>query len=384
MTDEFKDLLSERDQLTLELPEHQTVKQGRVVNIIRTSDRILFKRCRRRWAWSSHLRYNLGPIQKAAPLWLGSGFHFAMEDYHGERKFSSSRKAFLAYCKATQRQSGTALPENTPELIELGVGMLEYYDLWLKTRDPLKTFVFEGVPQCEVNFKVKLPWTEGKYGIDEVYYSGQIDRVIEDENGLLWLVEYKTAKAMATTHFLTDPQIGSYCWGAANMYGMPVAGVIYQQHRKDLPRKPRILANGKLSAADSQLTTHRMYREEMINIYGSVNKAPPENVRMLNNLAMVENEHMDAFVRRDKIQRNEFSIQTEGVKILMEVDEMLDPNLALYPNPTRQCAFECPFGSACVSLDDGSDWEYELQLTTTQRDAEYDSWRAYLVPEDFA
>lgn len=32
----------------------------------------------------------------------------------------------------------------------------------------------------------------------------------------------------------------------------------------------------------------------------------------------------------------------------------------VYPNPSRDCSWRCPFVSVCPSMDDGSDWEGEL------------------------
>src|SRR3954468_7715100 len=74
---------------------------GGVVARIRTSDRIGFKRCRRRWGWNSHLRGNLGPKEAQNPLWFGTGMHFALEDYHGFNVYGSPTEAFKAYCSAT-------------------------------------------------------------------------------------------------------------------------------------------------------------------------------------------------------------------------------------------------------------------------------------------
>src|SRR6185436_15978480 len=70
------------------------------VAIVRTSDRSNFRRCRRRWNWSSHLRQALSPREHASPLWFGSGCHFAWEDFHGYHQYLHPRDAFRAYVKA--------------------------------------------------------------------------------------------------------------------------------------------------------------------------------------------------------------------------------------------------------------------------------------------
>lgn len=67
----------------------------------------------------------------------------------------------------------------------------------------------------------------------------------------------------------------------------------------------------------------------------------------------------------------------------MQAIDMLDPLLPLYPNPTRQCSHLCSFNSPCVSMDDGSDYEYELELGYEYKPGEYDGWRVNLPhPEE--
>lgn len=362
--------------------EEHAVDSAERVAVIRTSDRANFRRCRRRWGWSSHLRGNIGPKQNAAPLWMGTGIHFALEDCHGANVFGHPAAAFKAYVEATliaARRDRNRLPADLEELTELSVGMLSYYwDEWLIGRDPLQTFFFNGVAQTEVNFRIELPWEPGKYGYDRVVYSGTLDRVIVDEHDQLWILEYKTAKSLQTLHYSNDSQISTYCFAGNLLYGRPIAGVIYQQHLKALPEEPRILSNGRLSQDKRQRITHRSLRRAIMNIYGDVSKAPLDYIDFLNYLATQEDMDRDKFVRRDRVYRNAQQCQAEAVKILMEVEEMLNPDLALYPNPDRTCQFMCPFNGACVSLDDGSDWQYELDILMAPRDKEYDTWRQYL------
>lgn len=356
--------------------------KGERIATIRTSDRNAFRRCRRRWGWNSHLRGNIGPKQNAAPLWMGSGFHFALEDCHGANLYGHPVTAFREYIKATKkaaRHDPNRLPADIEELSSLSIGMLAYYwDDWMVSRDPLQTYFYKGQAQVEVNFRVELPWEAGRYGYDRVVYSGTMDRVAIDEHGQLWIVEYKTAKSVQTLHYSNDSQISTYCWAASHLYERPVVGVVYQQHRKDLPAEPKILANGRLSQDKRQLITHRSLRKAIMNIYGEVKNAPQDYVDYLNWLASQEDMDSDKFVRRDRVYRNEHQREAEAVKIMMETEEMLNPDLALYPNPDRTCQFMCPFNGACVSLDDGSDWEYELNILMHKRDEGYDSWRKYL------
>lgn len=355
--------------------------------IIRTSDRIAFKRCRRQWGWTSHLRHNLGIKEGIGPLWFGTGIHFALEDFHGYNRFGHPRIAFEAYVEARKKHDPNKLPEEWKELLQLGINMMDYYILWLQQRknNILKTYWHEGVPQVEVNFRFEMPMTDliRSYGFEQVYYSGTIDRVCIDEYDQLWPMDYKTAAAISSLHYQTDPQIGVYMWAMPYIYGKPVGGFYYQQHRKDTPNPGRILQNGSVSIAKDQKTSHLLYRGTLVEVYGSVERAPDGCQQLLQMLSIREDEWKDDFIQIDKIQRNERSAQSEGIKILMELEDMLNPNLPLYPNPTRDCSKFCSWLSPCVSMDDGSDWKHELELIAEPREPTYDVWRKAIVwPKD--
>ena len=377
---------NEFDSLDVEIFEFDPVvevdveetSEGRIA-IIRTTDRSTYRRCRRKWGWSSHLRGNLEKRTKPSPFWTGSGFHFALEDFHGEKKYENIVDAFYAYTEATKRYDKKNLPGDWQEQRELAVGMLQYYqDEWLPQRDPFKTFIHNGIPQTEVNFRIDLPWEPGKFGYDKVVYSGTIDRVIIDANGLLWLVEYKTAKIIQTLHLENDFQVSAYVWAGTHLYpGYQVAGVVYQQHRKVVPHDPAWTHSG-FSCDKKQLTTPKRYRDSLIKTYGSVENSPGKNIDFLNSLTTAEDGDWSKYVRRDWSERNEHQCRAEGVKILLELDEMLNPDLPLYPNPTRDCHYLCDFVGPCVSIDDGGDWEYELDALMKTKDRSYDSWRKYL------
>jgi len=312
---------------------------------------------------------------------LGSGVHYALEDFHSTKLFKTPQEAFLGYCKA-YRKTRLSRPDDIKELTELGIGMMEHYNEWLKNRPRLKTYVHKGEHQVEVKFHIPLPIPKKfahLYVEGQVVYQGEFDRVIIDEDGQLWLVEYKTARQFEHGHFQNDPQVSAYCWAGNTLYSKPIAGVIYQQHRKTIPNEPKVLASGKLSTDKSQLTTHFKYRHALINLYGSIKKAPSGHVETLNSLAILESEDHDSFIRRDWIKRNDHFSEAEGVKILLELEDMLDPDLPLYPNPTRDCSW-CNFNSPCVSMDDGSDWEADLLDTTQPRTDEDDKWRRHLRP----
>lgn len=351
---------------------------------IHTSDRIAFKRCRRRWNWSSPLRLHLRQKEQRRPLWFGTGIHFVLEDFHGHHLYSSPVDAWNDYVSATLQHFGEEdMPNDWRSLQELGQGVVDYYPKWLRGRDALETVWIDGEPQCEINFKIPIPVDPqilSRLGVDIVYYNGTLDGVCYTPFGSLAIREYKSAAQIFKAHYLSDPQITAYTWGAQILYSQPVVGCYYYQFLKDSPEEPKLLSSGRISSNKQMRTTHRMYRDVLLRLYGKVANAPSDNIDHLNYLAALEDENGDKFITRDFITRNEHTLQAEGVKILMEMEDMLNEDLPLYPNPTRECAqYKCDFLDACTSLDDGSDWESILEEDfTTQKDQERDPWRKYL------
>lgn len=353
------------------------------VAFIRTSDRTSFRRCRRKWNWSYVHRGNREARRRGNPLWLGSAFHFAMEDFHGYNQFGKPSEAIKAYAKATRAVPGgkDSVPEDWEELTDLGVRMLDYYsDYWLKLRDPLKTFVYQGKPQVEVRFEIDIPFDASTYGFDRVVYQGTFDRVVEDEYGRLWILDYKTAKVFQTGHFDIDSQVSTYCWAGNHLYdGRKIEGFIYQQHKKTLPSSPKFLKTTRMfSTANNQSTSHPMYREALLGLYGDIKRAPAANIEFLNNLAAEEGEGRDKYIRRDFLERGEAICRAQSNIILAEVSEMLNPNTLLYPNPTRDCSWDCSFYQACVNMDNDMDWQYEIEDSTVDRTEQGETWRNYL------
>jgi PD-(D/E)XK nuclease superfamily len=367
----------------------QTSERAPGAAIIRTSDRITFRRCRRKWNWYYSGRHNLRPQNESAPFWLGSGIHFSMEDFHGYNKYGHPAEALAAYEQAT-RKSGLIMPDDTNELLDLGQGMLNYYESWLANRDPLQTLWVDGEPQVEVNVLIEIPKEDLlQAGCPQrildlytaIYYSMTFDRTVIDDYRRLWLIEYKSAKNFAWHHFETDQQVSSYMWGMGIKYPeYPIAGTCYQQHKKQVPEPPAFLSQTKrFSTSKRMKTTYAMYSTALANLYGrSPSNWPEPNRLYLEWVLSQETETADSLIKRDYVERNEHQIRNEYSKMLLEISEMLDPDIRLYPNPTRDCRWDCPFNLPCIHLDSGADWVSELQRSTIDRSSDETNWRQYL------
>lgn len=353
---------------------------------VHTSDRALFKRCRRKWNWQSGMRENYVPLgQVATPLWFGSGWHFILEDWHGARKFPTIDHAIVAYKDAHKHAE---LPDDIRDHLDLMAGMAHYYtEDWLRYHpEEYETLVIDGVPQVEVDVDIDI--TERLYNravqrmgrqwadwmmaelLKErpVIYRMTFDRVVITPDGWIRIVDYKTARQIDTEKLSNDPQVGAYYWGGAEFYGDQLDGIVWQQFLKAVPQEPEWLSSSqRFSLNKNQATTYPMYRRAVKEKYG---KIPAMYNDFLGWLGSQQGDWGDRFIRRDILRRNPHSRRTEEEKILDEVLDMIDPNLPLYPNPTRDCRWDCPFKDPCIGMDDGSDYQFML-------DTSYEKWRGY-------
>lgn len=344
---------------------------------IHTHDRITFKRCRRKWAWSSPLRDNLESksTENKINLWFGSGFHFALEDYHGYRIFDSPEEALGVYYGVFNEKE---IPSGGAALIETGMGMLSYYTKWLEDRGDYTTLWLDDKPQVEIAFTLELEELHSCRGIP-VYYHGTIDRIVVDKAGDLWIEDYKTAAVIDVDKLTTDPQIGAYLWAIEQYLQKPVRGMLYTQFAKSFPSEPKRLVNGDFSVDKRQKVTYKILLDALLDTYGMV---PTKYSAFLQDLADDSTPEGDRFIRRDQVIRTEREKTTTYRDIIEEGRDMLSDRIALYPNPTRDCKWDCPFRVCCICKNDMQDYQHILDLEFAERNqtakGEIPEWRTKL------
>ena len=370
-------------------------------------------------------------------FWFGSAIHFAMEDFFGENRFGDPIKAFQAYYAAFPAYER---PDGADEHYYLGMGMLDYFKEWYVKHnadfqfqtvwlDRDKNIVEPGTegarPLVEESFMLDLGlevWVDdeteeivkirdedvheddhGFYylkevdvekdgfsltGHDKIYirkvpicYHGTLDRVVQDKYGRWWIMDWKTAKSADTNKLDTDDQISAYMWAAEQWFGHPIHGFVYVQLTKDLPKMPKRLANGQLSVDKKQKTTYNLFRKELIKDFGTVTKAPKKMIDFLNTLAALETPEGDRFIRWDLVTRNREQKISTYHHIIAEAKMQIDPDLYLFPNPTRDCIWDCNFREACLMMDRGQDKDAKIWLDTyfeprpREEDGNIEPWR---------
>lgn len=363
---------------------------------IRTSDRRQFRRCPRKWSFSSSLKKNLRQKSSAGVIpwfWFGSGIHWAMEDYHGYNKFGDPIKAFKAYIKA---HNPNERPDDWQMLARLGIGMLEYYKEWLpkhniygfetlwldEYRNEMEPHAPGARPVVEESFQLQLPVNRyyKKGNIQEelkkvefnnsyifvnedgsvineedvdtvpVYYHGTVDRVCIDNQGRWWILDYKTAKAIDDRKLETDDQISAYMWALEQHFQHPIEGFIYLQLRKEVPKEPKRKKDGSLSVAKQQTTHDRLLRE-IKKDYGALESAPEKLQKLYYNLlGNVEIGTGDQFIQWRLIRRSIGEKISTYQMILNECNVMLDPFQVHWMNPNKDCSWDCEFRQVCIEM----------------------------------
>jgi len=221
-----------------------------------------------------------------------------------------------------------------------------------------------------------------------ICYHGTMDRIVIDKYGRWWILDYKTAKGADTNKLDTDDQISSYCWGAEQWYQHKIHGFVYLQLTKDVAKPPRRLKSGDLSVEKKQKTTYQLFRAEVLKDYGEVKKAPSKIIEMLNHLATLDTPEGDRFIRWDLVTRNDAQKIATYHHIMGEVEQMINPNLYLYPNPTRDCMWDCDFRSTCIEMDSGNIDEainalmLDYQERSDSNESNHDDWKKDIVWPD--
>lgn len=347
---------------------------------VHTSDRIAYKRCRRSWNYSSKLRMNLAPLAIQAPLDLGTGVHKGLETYYDPKTWSWTKKddprreVLLHSCISAFKDSMRAAKsrynavkdfteeqdQEFVELVALGIGMLWNYFDYALTVDKFTPI------HVEVGFEVPIPNLPSSIvpvGTEAVY-RGRIDLLVRDQWGEYWIVDHKTTARWTSTDFLElDEQCGSYAWALQEILGIRIAGVIYNELYKAVPAPPEKLSRqykGRwFSTNKTAPTTYGLYYKTLIDEYGAIPAIYEEHLEYLQSVPV-------DFFRRTAIHRSPKELSNLGKQIALEAAEMLDPNISIYPNPSRYgCSF-CAFRTPCIAQNDGSDVEYILKDNYTQ------------------
>jgi len=356
------------------------------MQIIRTTDRMNFKRCRQAWDFGSKMRQNYEPLTLPKALDFGTAFHYAMEVFYDPMTWDDRQvkealaiKAFndiidkqrikqLTVNGSQETELVVELEQDYHERLEMGLGMLKYYFYYSAENDNFKPIA------TEIEFEVPIPVPAGfrsslanrfhefsfvgldgnlKWDHQPVVYQGRIDLLAQDEKGRYIIVDHKTAAQFGDLTWLAlDEQCTSYGWAVEHSLGLDVSGILYNQVRKKAPQEPKLLKSGMLSENKSADTTAELF----LSACTKLGQDPAIYSDYLDHL----NNNGKEFVRRTFVRRTAREYETQTRRIFLEALEMIQQPL-IYPNPSSMNCNGCMFLQPCLATQDGGDSQYFLK-----------------------
>jgi hypothetical protein len=250
--------------------------------------------------------------------------------------------------------------------------MLTFYKEWAAKNDDFIVVAAESTFSVPLGFMAIDTREESpNYGKKlEVHARGKRDAIIYyPEYDRFRINDHKSAARIDEDEFIkleNDQQISTYLWASteeAKIYDMPwkdhpFDGALYTALRKKYPSPPTPTYQGKALSVNrnEESTTAELFEaalksNETWQQWFVSNKKAQEYYTWLCEIGD------ENFIVRKLVPRNRHEIEAQGKHLRMIAEEMLNPNTAIYPNPTGNwLCTGCAFRSPCLAADDGSDW----------------------------
>lgn len=246
---------------------------------IHISDVLTFKKCRRLWNWSSHLRGNLEPSKPYLPFFEGLGVHHAMQEMYDLKRnpVESFRDwAIAEVFRMKEELTPDQWRATEPDIIDAVArckSILRHYASWAKKADEdLEVFAIEISPEKPlplIQSNNSSTFTQYNDSDEpEIGYSWRLDGVVRKKSdGTYWTFEHKTCRSIEEKKSMlaNDEQALAYLWATEKHLGVPISGVIYNLLRKKAPTVAQELASkpGQLSQNKSIDTTFEFYKSQL-------------------------------------------------------------------------------------------------------------------------
>lgn len=309
-----------------------------------------WQRCPKQWDYK--YGQDLVPRRRQRPLFLGSWVHSCLEAYYTQGDWKIGHAPYVAEWNKLFDEEREELGKKGP-LPDLVKRIIQSY-LWYYRDDPWE------VLYVEQEFKVKLKGDVGVKGI--------IDLVVRDAEGLIWVIDHKTASTIpeATAFHAMDPQLMVYPWAASKVLGIEPAGIIYNYVKSKPPSLPKLNKDDSLSKRKISTDYPTAFRFLKENGYD-----PKEFAALLKPL-----QRRSPFLRRYKLPR-------EKVVTLSVLQDFLTSSIGIRDHTrtprviTRDCARGCGYHDICRSELNGFDTSNMRKQEFTLRSKEQD----YVEPE---
>jgi len=185
----------------------------------------------------------LQPKRHERALFLGTWIHACLETHYRDGDWKIGHQIFVNQWNKLFEEEQEALRKKgkrfLPPLPEVVERVMKSY-LWYYRDENWTPRYVETI--LEVPTPLIIDGTR-------FVFKGRLDLVIEDEEGLLWLVDHKSASNIPqpTAFHAMDPQLMLYPWAAQEQFGIEIAGVIYNYVGSKPPSVPQLNKDGSIS-----------------------------------------------------------------------------------------------------------------------------------------
>lgn len=314
------------------------IPSGVDLPVIRSSERMDYKRCPKRWFW----RWRMGLVPRVptfGALELGQWMHSGLATWYGlggKRRNGSLAELFVAAAEEaiSKAMIGVRIPQEildkSDELIALGEAMAKAYQAHYGYDSKIKI----------IRTELPLEYTfSGINGQVIAIHKFKPDAVYLDHNGDIWLLEHKTAKQIQTEHLVIDDQARPYAAMAERALinagylqkGQKFRGIMYNFLRKALPdERPQNTAG------------------QYLNQDGSVSKRQPP-AYFVRKPVTFTNKAKAITLERVRDETAAITLKTLELRI-----GELSPN-RIPKTQHKSCPKTCPFFDMCVMEENGID-----------------------------
>jgi PD-(D/E)XK nuclease superfamily len=306
----------------------------------------VFQRCPKQYEYK-YIQL-IEPKKHARALLLGSWVHRALETYYTEGDWKVGHQEYVALWdklfdeeKMDLRTRGRVIGPPFPEIVER---IMRSY-AWYYRNDGWKVIMVEKVIEAETPLRI---------GEKVVIFKGRLDLLMQDEEGLNWLWDHKTASTIPgpTSFHAMDPQLMMYPWAVERSMDLKIAGIVYNYVKSKPPSIPKLNKDGSLSRRKINTDYPTLYRFLKSNGYN-----PQDFAGVLRPLAKRSD-----FLRRYKLPREPY-VTKEIVKDQLSIVKRIAETSRFTRNITRDCE-RCSYVDLCQAELNGFD-------TTILRDKNY-------------
>ena len=313
----------------------------------------LFRRCRRAWDLAARERQGYEPIEPARVFSFAEAIHDALDVYYFPGMWEWNRAivcplTIAGFEKSMRRQRDTYARsrELSPEQVqdweqhlELGTGILKQYFEWARDIDRFTTI---GV-RSQFDVSVPDPADPGSGLITAagrpVQYRVRIDLAVIDDHDLYWLVEHRIVTGSQwpdLDELRLDEQALTRSWAWQLAFLAKLEGTIYNELRLAEPSTDKPKVKVRAVPGPGGITTQRS---------------------------------TDLF-RRTHLPRTELEIARHGTALAMEMLDMTDPSVRIYPNASWENCSGCAYRPPCLAMIQGTDENEILETSYRKRVSE--------------